>query len=153
RHDAWFPQGIYVAGVFGVAMLLGLVTGVVIHFRKIFRDLHQFRAHKRPGIAWADAHKLLAVFGLPFPMMAAFTGAMICFGPLMLNVVTGPVFHGKAKAAERALYGDRSGASVSGQRAASVDMDQIVAKAIETMPGLSPTVLRIANYGDAEGSV
>lgn len=153
RHDRWFPQGIYVAGVFGVAMALGLVTGVVIHFRKILRELHQFRGHKRPGIAWADAHKVLAVFGLPFQTMAAFTGAMICFGPLLLKLFAGPVFHGDAKAAERTLYGDLSGLAVSGQRVASIDLDQLVAKATDTLPGLSPTVLRFANYGDAEGSV
>ncbi|WP_394835706.1 PepSY domain-containing protein [Pendulispora rubella] len=152
-HDRWFPQGIFIAGVFGVAMGLGLVTGVVIHFRKIFRELHQFRAHKRSGIVWADAHKILAVFGLPFQSMAAFTGAMICFGPLLLKLFAGPVFHSDAKAADRALYGDLSGPAASSQRAAPIDLDQLVAKATDALPGLSPDVLRFVNYGDAEGTV
>ncbi|WP_394826865.1 PepSY-associated TM helix domain-containing protein [Pendulispora albinea] len=152
-HDRWFPSGIYVAGVFGTAMVLGLVTGLLIHYRNIARQLHRFRPRGRASTAWADAHKTLAVYGFPFQAMAAFTGAMICFGPLLLRSFAGPLFHGDAKAAQSALYGDLSGPPPRGQAAKALPLEELVARATERLPGLSPAVLRIANYGDADGTV
>ncbi|MEO5731986.1 MAG: PepSY-associated TM helix domain-containing protein [Byssovorax sp.] len=152
-HERWFSQGILLAGLLGAAMFLGLLTGFVLHYRNIASQLHRFRPRDRSMVGWADAHKILAVFGLPFQTMAAFTGTMICLGPLLLRLFVAPVFHGDMKSAEKSLYGTFTGPTAAGERAPSLEVDTLVARALETVPGLALTQLRIHHYGDAAGTL
>jgi uncharacterized iron-regulated membrane protein len=151
-HERFFPQGTLLTGALGVAMLLGLVTGLVLHFRNLASQLHQFRP-QHPRAGWPDAHKVFAVFGLPFQVMAAFTGVMICFGPVMLRLAVGPVFHGDMTAAQKSLYGSFAGARPTQKSAPMLGTEELVQRAKSAVPGMEPTALRIHAYGDAAGTI
>lgn len=68
--------GMWVVGALGMAMLIGLVTGVITH-AKIISDFFTFRPRASPQRAWLDAHNVSAVMVLPFSFMIAYSGLVI----------------------------------------------------------------------------
>ena len=64
--------GRWAAGIVGFVMLVILISGVLIH-RHIFRDILTFRPRGSRLLAWADAHRLTSVIGLPFTLMIVTT--------------------------------------------------------------------------------
>lgn len=64
--------GIWFVGFFTMAMLVGLVSGVITH-KRIFKDFFTFRPGKQQR-SWLDAHNAVSVLSLPFQLMIAYTG-------------------------------------------------------------------------------
>jgi uncharacterized iron-regulated membrane protein len=150
-HFLYHPKaawGMYVAGLFGVALLLALVTGVLIHWKDIVRQFHQFRPAKAARVLWSDLHKVLGVMGLPFQTMVAFTGAVICLASLLLMVLTGPVFGGDAAAATGALWGGGREVRPTGRAASTMDLDHLLTRARMAVPGFQPMFVRVSHLGD-----
>lgn len=68
--------GIYIVGIVGLMMLIGLLTGIVIH-KRIFKDFFTFRPGSGAQRSWLDAHNALGVLTLPFLLMITFSGLAI----------------------------------------------------------------------------
>ncbi len=68
--------GLWLVGAAGMAMVIGLLTGLVIH-RRLFADLFTFRPGAAPRRAWLDAHNVLGVMTLPFLLIISYTGVSI----------------------------------------------------------------------------
>jgi uncharacterized iron-regulated membrane protein len=147
------PWGMQVAGFFGVALLLALVTGVLIHLKDIVRQFHQFRPGRAVRVLWSDLHKVLGVMGLPFQVMFAFTGALLCLAALLLGAFTGPIFAGDQTAAGAAVYGPEPEVKASGRPGPAPDLDAAVARAQTLFPGLVPTYLMVADRNDQDATV
>ncbi|MEM6326400.1 MAG: PepSY-associated TM helix domain-containing protein [Bacteroidota bacterium] len=86
--------GEIVAGLIAVFLLFAVVSGVLIHLRKLPTDWHTFRPKVKLRAALADAHTVLGLVGLPFAAMYAITGAflgllVILLGPSVLLVFDG----------------------------------------------------------------
>lgn len=64
----WNEWGRWGTGIAGFAMLVALVSGILIH-KHIFRDMLVFRPRGSRLLAWADAHKITSVIGLPFAFL------------------------------------------------------------------------------------
>lgn len=64
--------GIWLVGFFTMAMLVGLVSGIITH-KRIFKDFFTFRPGKGQR-SWLDAHNAVSVLSLPFQLMIAYTG-------------------------------------------------------------------------------
>ena len=64
--------GIWFVGFFTMALLVGLVSGVITH-KRIFKDFFTFRPGKGQR-SWLDAHNAVSVLSLPFQLMIAYTG-------------------------------------------------------------------------------
>lgn len=77
-HLKWMNVGYWLVGLAGMAMLVILVSGVVVH-RKIFVDFFLFRPYKRLQRASLDLHNLTGVLALPFHFVMALSGLMILF--------------------------------------------------------------------------
>lgn len=69
--------GIWVVGLAGMAMLVALISGIVIH-KKIFKEFFTFRPAKGQR-SWLDGHNASAVLLLPFHLMITYTGLAIFF--------------------------------------------------------------------------
>ena len=67
--------GIFVVGALAIVMLVGLVSGIVIH-KKIFKEFFTFRPDKGQR-SWLDFHNASAVLLLPFHVMITYTGLVI----------------------------------------------------------------------------
>lgn len=72
----WNNIGFWVIGLAGFAMLVGLISGVIIH-RKIFKEFFTFRPWKQTQRSTLDLHNLTGVVALPFHFFFAFTGLLI----------------------------------------------------------------------------
>jgi len=143
------PWGMNVAGLFGAALLLALVTGLLIHLKDLVRQLYQLRADRSPRVLWSDLHKVLGVMGLPFQIAYALTGAVIGLAPVMLSLATGPIFHGDRAAAARALWGESAAPVPAGRRAPALPLDDLLSRARAVVPGFEPDFARLDNLGDA----
>jgi uncharacterized iron-regulated membrane protein len=148
-HFLYHPKaawGMYVAGALGVALLLAIVTGVLIHLKDLVRQFHQFRPGKTVRVVWSDIHKVLGVMGLPFQIMYALTGSLLCFVSVALALFVGPVFAGDSAAANASLWGqlpktrDGNGLGTPGAR---LDLDALLAKARGAVPGFEPQHIRL----------
>lgn len=75
----------WIIGFATLFMLVGLVTGVIIH-KKIFKDFFTFRP-KKGQRSWLDAHNVLSVITLPFQFMITYSGLIFMgfsFMPLIV---------------------------------------------------------------------
>lgn len=127
-------QGRWVVGALGVLMALSLLSGLVLHWRRLGRDLFHLRVGSAPRKAWGDVHKFSAVWLFAFHLVIAVTGAWL--GVESLIGLRNPPPHSSA-----------------GQ-AATVPMariDQLLANATAAVPDLQPTHLNFTAYG-REGS-
>lgn len=84
--------GYYLAGAVSLFMLFAIVTGFVIHWKKIVSNFYVFRPREKLKTVWTDAHTALGTIGLPFQFMYAITGVMFCLGILIR--LTGALFYG-----------------------------------------------------------
>lgn len=74
-------------GVITMLMLVGIITGVVIH-RKIFSDFFTFRRQKGPR-AWLDMHNLMSISSLPFQLMITYSGLIFMVTVWMPGIAVG----------------------------------------------------------------
>lgn len=138
----------YVASALGVAMVLALFTGLLIHLRNFARQFHQFRPDKKPRTFWTDMHKVLGVMGFPFQLLYAFSGAFLILAPFLLTAFEEPVFDGDHTRAHVAFEGleDVYGTD-PGPRAEVLSLDELTRRAQEAAPGFEPEFMRVLHYG------
>jgi uncharacterized iron-regulated membrane protein len=74
--NTW-PQGAYIVASAALVMLTAIVSGIVIHRRRLFSDLFTFRPRAIAQRSWLDAHNAIGVLLLPFHLMIAYTGLVI----------------------------------------------------------------------------
>ena len=158
-HFLWHDRApflYYVAGAAAMAMLLIVVTGLLIHWKDLLRQLHRFRRDRGQRVLWSDMHKVLGVMGTPFQLVYAFTGALMILGPFLLGAFVGPTFGGDRERAEAVALGETGGEEPpppSGPPGAWLPLDELIARARERLPGLEPRSLELAGIGKADGTV
>ncbi|PVW15898.1 PepSY-associated TM helix domain-containing protein [Marixanthomonas spongiae] len=76
--------GIYIAGFIALFFLFAIVTGVIVHWKKIIQNFYTFRPKKKLKTIWTDAHTALGVIGLPFQFVFAVTSCFLCLSALVL---------------------------------------------------------------------
>jgi len=76
--------GIYIAGLVAFFFLFAIVTGVIIHWKKIISNFYVFRPQAKLKTIWTDAHTVLGVIGLPFQFIYALTSCFFCLSVLVL---------------------------------------------------------------------
>ncbi len=77
--------GYYISGFVALFFLFAIVSGVIIHWKKIVPNFYQFRPLAKLKTIWTDAHTVLGMIGLPFQFIYALTGSM-----LVLSIVSAP---------------------------------------------------------------
>ncbi|MFT5815496.1 MAG: putative iron-regulated membrane protein [Psychroserpens sp.] len=74
HYDLHIPEvGLYFVGIVTLFFFVALLSGVVIHWRKIISKFFQYRKDRKKD-KLLDAHNLIGVMGLPFHIMYAFSG-------------------------------------------------------------------------------
>lgn len=75
-HIGWQELGKWIVGLAGMAMLVLLTSGLVIH-RKLLAEFFTFRPHKRLPRSNLDLHNLTGVVALPFHAGITLSGLVI----------------------------------------------------------------------------
>lgn len=97
-HLHYFGQipifGIRIAGLVSLFFAFALLTGMIVHWKKIVSNFFTFRIKASIKNLWTDAHTALGVLGLPFQFMYAITGAFYGLIVLLYIPILTIVFDG-----------------------------------------------------------
>jgi uncharacterized iron-regulated membrane protein len=152
-HFLWhddLPIGMFIAGLLGVVFLLAVLTGVAIHLKDMARQMYRVRAVARARTLWSDVHKVLGMWGLPFQIMIALTGAIICVLSVLSPHIGLAVFDGDRAAATAAMSGaEAEPPKPSGTSAEPIGFGGLATVAERALPGMRATYVHVEPWGDA----
>ncbi|QDH80644.1 PepSY domain-containing protein [Echinicola soli] len=83
--NLWGTSGYLLAGFVAFFFLFAIVTGVLVHWKKIVSNLYVFRPKASLKNIWTDAHTALGVLGLPYQFVFAVTGCYLIIGTTVLS--------------------------------------------------------------------
>ncbi|MEM6326401.1 MAG: PepSY-associated TM helix domain-containing protein [Bacteroidota bacterium] len=143
--------GQVISGLVAVFLLFAVVSGILIHLRKLPTDWHTFRPKVRLRSALADAHTVLGLVGLPFAAMYAITGAFLALLIILLAPSVIVVFGGDQEAALDLVYGfEMPPHEPTGEPAEMLSMNEIMAALPDSWEaaGVEPTFALLHGWGD-----
>ena len=76
--------GVYLAGIVSLLFFFAIITGIIVHWKKMFSSFYQFNPKSSLKRIWSDAHTTLGFIGLPFQLIYALTGAYFGLSILVL---------------------------------------------------------------------
>lgn len=152
-HLKWLELGKWLVGLAGMAMLVLLVSGVVIH-KKIFSQFFTFRPKSRLQRSSLDLHNLTGVLGLPFHFMVTLSGLIIFIGIYFPQAHLGA--YGGGKAAKTAYTAEAYGRYTrpkTGTPGGLASLDAMVERAETEWAGGRPYFVRVWHPGDANSYI
>ncbi|MGC3945505.1 MAG: PepSY-associated TM helix domain-containing protein [Chryseolinea sp.] len=79
-----YPAGYYLSGFTSLFFLFAILTGILVHWKKIIPNFWLFRPREKLKTVWTDAHTVLGTIGLPFQVVYAVTGAFFMINILLV---------------------------------------------------------------------
>ena len=96
HYDLGIPTaGLYLMGVMSVIYGLALLTGLLIHLPNLVRELFALRPGHNLKRLWQDAHNVIGILSLPFHIIFAITGALLCLTSVALLAFNTLAFDGR----------------------------------------------------------
>lgn len=153
-HVKWKDVGYWLVGLAGMAMMVLVVSGVVIH-KKIFIDFFLFRPKKQLQRASLDLHNLTGVLGMPFHFLIALSGLVIFIGIYFPHSHFGAYGQDKeAKATYQAeAYGRYTRPALKQPAMQQASLDKMLAQAERRWAGGQVHFMRMWHPGDAAAYV
>lgn len=150
--------GMYLMGLVSLLYGLALVSGVVIHLPRLAKDLFALRPGRNLKRFWQDAHNVVGVLSLPFHVVFAVTGALLCLGFLVMAALNPLVFDGKLMAAVPAAMDTAPVMTKAGVAAPSLPLADLHARAIAAarergVADFEPAYLKLQHAGDANAAI
>lgn len=142
----------WIVGFLGVAMLVLIGTGIVIH-RKILAELFTQRWGRSFRVVMSDLHKSAGIWGLGFHILIAATGAWMGLAPLFeqgYKYVMTPA-GGAAAKAPRPARGEGTRAAMPAVSMQS--LDAMYATAQQAVPGLEARYVSLRRWTTAGADV
>ena len=137
----------WIVGFLGVAMLVLIATGIVIH-RKILAELFTQRWGRSFRVVMSDLHKSAGIWGLGFHILIAATGAWMGLAPLFeqgykyVTSAASPTAASAAAAKPARKAGSEATAPVPMQ-----SLDTLYATAQRAVPGLTARYVSLRRWG------
>lgn len=144
------PYGRYLVGLAGMAMLLAIIAGILIHvkWRKEFVML-------RPKRSWrlllTDQHKLLGLWSLPFTFILAFTGTILGLLGIITPILALAAFDGDVQKATDTVLGPR--AVITGEPAPQYSFNELWIKAQSDLTDKKIKLIEVEGAGDKGGLI
>jgi uncharacterized iron-regulated membrane protein len=79
-----YPAGYYLSGFTALFFLFAILTGILVHWKKIISNFYLFRPLEKLKTVWTDAHTALGTIGLPFQVVYAVTGTFFMINILLV---------------------------------------------------------------------
>lgn len=137
------PVGRYIVGLLGLALLVSAVSGLLLH-RKMLQEMFSFRSARSTRLFWTDMHKLIGLWAAPFHVVMALSGMVLGFAGIVVLLAALTAYRGDGAAAMAAMGMLHPS---SDEAADMVPASDLMAQALERMPGLVPEVVEIADWG------
>lgn len=150
--------GMYVMGIVSVLYGLALISGLLIHLPQLVKDLFAMRAGHNLKRLWQDAHNAIGVISLPFHIIFAVTGSILCLFTITLAALNVIAFDGKLFGAFGEAIATAPTVAASGQPASMLTPEELIARARETalatgVTNFNPDYLHYTHYGDSHAVV
>ena len=150
--------GLYLMGIVSVIYGLALISGLLIHLPQLLGDLFALRPGRNLKRLWQDAHNAIGVLSLPFHIIFAVTGALMClFVPLFaaLNLIA---FDGKLGDAFARAISTAPTVQASGHTAPMLAAGELIERARTAalatgVTAFEPDYVHYDHYGDANALV
>lgn len=159
-HDSLgFPVvGLYLMGIVSVLYGLALVSGFLIHLPTLLKDLFALRVGHNMKRLWMDAHNVIGVLSLPFHVIFAVTGALMCLFTLLLASLNVIAFDGKLPGAFAQAIATAPQVAPAGVTAPMLPIDALVDharhRALQTgVTSFEPDYIHFSHYGDRNAVV
>lgn len=146
-----YPYGYLLSGFVAFFFLFAIVTGVIVHWKKIISNFYLFRPWAKLKTVWTDAHTALGLIGLPFQFIYAVTGAVLIIGStVILSPVASLLYDGNSAKMFEDLSTDVAGFPFTNEpQNHGLDINEMVAKAEQKWDGVYASQVVLQNYGDA----
>ncbi|UII26946.1 PepSY domain-containing protein [Fulvivirga maritima] len=150
-----YPYGYTLAGFVSFFFLFAIITGVIVHWKKIISNFYLFRPWAKLKTVWTDAHTALGLIGLPFQFIYAVTGATLIIGStIMLSSATSFFYDGDRQQMFEDLSTDVEALPFTNTPTAYTgSINALVAQAESQWEGVYADKVLIQNYGDANMQV
>lgn len=145
--------GTYLFGVVSVLYGLALVSGVVLYAPVFFKDLFALRIGANLKRLWQDAHNVVGMLSLPFHVIFAWSGAVLCLGVLLLAPFQFLVFDGKLLQILEPDFELTPHVAPANRAAPVLPMATLLEKARAASPGFVPESVSYHDAGDANARV
>lgn len=147
HRDLNIPGGKYILGIVTLIFFFMLMSGILIHARKLIANFFQYRTSSNKRSKLLDMHNVIGTISLPFTLMYALSG--LIFNLVIIYQIAFALILYKGD--QDALLDD------AGVRSVQVEwqdkprkfshIDQIVERYQQEFDQI-PTVVRMYNYGD-----
>ena len=97
--------GMTLVGFFGIVLFSLIISGIFSH-PKLFKDAFLLRRTRSAQLKNTDWHNRLSVWGLPFHVMIAMTGAFIGLSSILISITALSFFDNNTQHVTAAIYGD-----------------------------------------------
>ena len=139
--------GIYLAGFISLFFFLAIISGIVIHWEKMWSNFFLFRSNKKLKTLFTDLHTSLGFIGLPFQLMYAVTGMFLAMSAFALlpakEIYNGDTVKVLTEFRPTFQYHD-----LSGEKMRVPKINPFFQKAINEYPAMHPHLVWVRNYGD-----
>jgi uncharacterized iron-regulated membrane protein len=145
-----YPIGYYLSGLTALFFLFAIVTGIIVHWKKIISNFYVFRPWAKLKTVWTDAHTVLGTIGIPFQAVYAVTGAYFMIRVFLLIPTVIFMYHGDTEKIYEDLgvelpHYDHAGKSLN----ATFAINPLVEKTTARWEDFAVTQVDISNYGDS----
>jgi len=150
--------GLYLMGIVSLLYGLALVSGILIHLPHLLGDLFALRAGHNLKRLWQDAHNVIGVLSLPFHVVFAVTGAILCLFSITLFALNALAFDGKLLGAFAQATATAPVLTASGVPSNMLTPEELIARARTAalatgVSSFEPDYLHFAHYGDRNAVV
>lgn len=153
HYDLGIPAiGIYLMGIVSVIYGLALLTGLLIHLPNLVRELFALRPGHNLKRLWQDAHNVIGILSLPFHILFAVTGALLCLTMVVLIAFNSVAFGGKLMPAWERMTSAMPGTQAKGGVATMLSPAELGARARQAAlaagaASFDPDYMRYVHYG------
>lgn len=151
----WGRSGYVLAGLVSFFFLFAIITGLLVHWKKIKPNFHLFRPKAKLKTIWTDAHTALGIIGFPFQFVFALTGTFLIFGAIAFAPpVASVLYDGKTQKMYADLLPKISASPLKGKaKNFTKDIDYFINETKDNWSDFRIKSVKLTNYGDATMTV
>lgn len=145
-----YPYGYLLSGLVAFFFLFAIITGVIVHWKKMISNFYVFRPWTKLKTVWTDAHTALGLIGLPFQFIYAVTGAVLIIGSTIMLSSASLLYDGDTQKLNQELSTDVASFPFLNQASSvNISINELVKKAEQHWEDVYASKVVIQNYGDA----
>jgi len=135
--------GSTLVGFLGIILFSLIISGIFSH-PKLFKDVFLLRRTRTNRLKNTDWHNRLSIWGLPFHLMMAITGAFIGLTSLLVFVTALSFFNNDTQAVVDAIYGEKPALEGTGN---NINYPEVFRQLKIQAPLANPIYLVVHNMG------